>query len=48
MIARRREASGWVLHVLNEDSGDVASFSEVREQFWASPLGQSTRGPEEA
>ena len=48
LIARRREAFGWVIHVLNEESGGVSSFSEVREQVWASPLGQSTQGHEEA
>ena len=48
LIARLREAFGWVLHVLNEESGGVASFTEVRQQVLASPLGQSTQGQEEA
>ena len=48
LISRRREAFGWVLHVLNEESGGVSSFSEVRQQVLVSPLGQFTRGPEEA
>ena len=37
--ARRREASGWILHVLNEESGGVSSFSE--QQDLASRFGQS-------
>ena len=41
--ARRREASGWILHVLSEESGGVSSFSEVRQQVLASLFGQPTQ-----
>ena len=44
--AKRREASGWILHVLTEESGGVSSFSE--EEVLARPLGQPTEGHEEA
>ena len=46
--AKRREASGWILHVLTEESGGVSSFSGVRQQVLARPLGQPTEGHEEA